>query len=193
MIKQLPIIGVLGSGKDEWVEIAQTLGSWIASQGYHLLTGGGKGVMTSVARGFVGIKDRQGLSLGVVPTEASDRHGFVTRDGYPNPWVEFSIVSPLPVFDGSSEEQVSRNHILVLTSDILIALPGNKGTLNEVKLALRFGKPVLLLGPLDAFTNFPEEAQRSQSLSEAQAFISRIADLKCRIRPSTAFEGICDR
>lgn len=172
MIKKLRVVGVLGSGQEEWRELSEELGRWLALEGYHLLTGGGKGVMTAVARAFTAVESRVGMGIGVVPTQPSKEYGFAVKEGYPNPWVDLPITSPLPVFDGTSDNQISRNHILVLSSDVLIALPGNKGTRNEVNLALKFKKPILLLGPSHAFENFPQEVSTTDKLSVAYSFIS---------------------
>jgi hypothetical protein len=40
----------------------------------------------------------------------------------------------------------ARNVINVLSSDVVIALPGGPGTVSEVALALKSGKPVIVLG-----------------------------------------------
>jgi predicted Rossmann-fold nucleotide-binding protein len=41
-IEKLPVIGVMGSGREPHEEKAQLLGAWLAHEGVHLLTGGGK-------------------------------------------------------------------------------------------------------------------------------------------------------
>lgn len=163
------VIGVLGSGQNEWEEWSVPLGRWIAENGFHLLTGGGKGVMEAVARGFHSVEKREGLSIGVVPTEECEERGYVACKGYPNAWVELPLVSPLPAFYGTDDDQVSRNHIVVLTADILIALPGSKGTRNEISLATKFKKPILLLGPRDAMPTLPGE-ESAEDLVTAYEF-----------------------
>lgn len=44
----------------------------------------------------------------------------------------------------AGQEALSRNHINILTSDVVVALPGGPGTASEVRLALHYGKPVVL-------------------------------------------------
>ncbi len=39
---------------------------------------------------------------------------------------------------------MSRNHINVLSSDVVIALPGGPGTAGEVQLALRYGRSIVV-------------------------------------------------
>ena len=47
-MKRLPVIGVMGSGSRRYEDRATRVGVWIARSGYHLLTGGGAGVMDAV-------------------------------------------------------------------------------------------------------------------------------------------------
>lgn len=65
--RKIPVVGVMGSGASEWTDLCTALGELLASMGVHLLTGGGKGVMTSVSRAFSQVTNRQGLVLGVIP------------------------------------------------------------------------------------------------------------------------------
>lgn len=65
--RQLPVVGVMGSGASEWIDLGTALGELLASMDVHLLTGGGKGVMTSVSRAFSQVTNRQGLVLGIIP------------------------------------------------------------------------------------------------------------------------------
>jgi uncharacterized protein (TIGR00725 family) len=55
----------------------------------------------------------------------------------------------------------ARNYINVLTSQVVVALPGRTGTISEIALALNIGKKVISLnfdlGPL--FKNYEEEKQ----------------------------------
>jgi uncharacterized protein (TIGR00725 family) len=117
----------------------------------HLLTGAGQGVMEAVSRGFCLGSNRTGLCIGVVPTLRDDEYGYVPKAGYPNDWIELAISSPLSTFEGVDPHQVSRNHIIIFSSDIVIALPGSKGTLNEVGLARQFKKPLVLFGERGSF------------------------------------------
>ncbi|MEO1512101.1 MAG: hypothetical protein AAFU70_08515, partial [Planctomycetota bacterium] len=63
-----PIVGVMGSGSSDGGELAASLGSALATLGVHLLTGAGRGTMTTVARAFVETPGRAGLSIGIVPS-----------------------------------------------------------------------------------------------------------------------------
>ena len=150
MIRRRTIVGVMGSGSNPFAHLARPLGELIARRGHHLLTGGGGGVMTEVARAFSGVSGRRGLSIGVIrslgrpePDPESGRRDH--RPAAVNDWVEIAIQTHLPL---SSEAIESRNHVNVLTADVLVALPGSSGTLSEVRLRRQYGRPVLLF--LDA-------------------------------------------
>ncbi|ALS62790.1 SLOG cluster 4 domain-containing protein [Pandoraea norimbergensis] len=176
-------IGVMGSGKQPWAELAAPLGHALAVAGYHLLTGGGQGVMSSVSEAFCAVPGRVGRSIGVVPTEAVESElgesgaadvgkGYRPLPGYPNPFVEITIVSPLPRhLPDAPPGTLSRNSINVLSSDVIVALPGSHGTRDEVRLAVRYGKPVILFGERDHFADLPASLVRTTSLDVVMAFI----------------------
>lgn len=165
------VIGIIGSGTKPWTEYSKPLAQWIARQNYNLLTGAGKGVMASASEAFYNVKDRKGICIGIVPTKPDRTLGFIPKDNYPNPWVEIAITSPLPTFDGSVTKGLSRNYICVLSSDLLVALPGNKGTKNEIELAIRFQKPLILFTPETEMLDLPPHLPKTFSLEEVQKFI----------------------
>jgi len=140
---KLPVVGVMGSGTEDHAALARPLGRLLAESGVHLLTGGGGGAMACVARAFVEVENRAGLVIGVLP-------GHPAPPGYPNPWVEIAIATHLPGRGGRGVDAVSRNAINVLSSDLVIALPGGAGTASEVELARGYGRRVLLIGWDDA-------------------------------------------
>lgn len=175
-----PVIGVMGSGRDAHAELARPLGAWLARAGFHLLTGGGPGAMAEAARGFFEVRPREGLVLGVIPGEA-DFDGapgdhlnltYAPRPGYPNPWVEVPIFTHLPDSGLDGTRPTSRNHINVLSSDAVIALPGGPGTRSEVVLALAYRKPVLAyLGPEGAIADLPPGVPTAAGLDEVERFV----------------------
>jgi len=175
----MAIVGVMGSGTTEWDELAAPLGTWIAQSGHDLLTGAGKGVMLSVSRAFSGTKGRTGRCIGIVPTMPDAVLGFAPLAGYPNPFIDLPILTPLPRREpGATAEALSRNHVNVLTSDIVIALPGGHGTLDEISLALRYARPVMCLGPYEAFASVPAEVGRSTRLDDIFRFITAQTAMK---------------
>jgi hypothetical protein len=80
--------------------------------------------------------------LGIVPS-AADNTPAIAKPGYPNDWVEVPIRTHLHLSGPQGEDPRSRNHLIALTADFLVALPGGPGTASEVRLALRYKKPVI--------------------------------------------------
>lgn len=165
------VVGIMGSGKQAWTEFSIPLARWIAEQNYHLLTGGGGGVMAAASKAFCQVENRAGICIGIIPTELNDKGQFSPKTEYPNPWVELSITSPLPTFKGNDHNQISRNYICILSSDVIVALPGSKGTKNEVNLAIKFDKPVILFGSKTDLKDFPETKMRTTSIARVKDFI----------------------
>ena len=68
-----PLVGVMGSGNDACVDLADPLGRWLAQQGFDLLTGGGGGIMAAVCRGFASVPNRRGSEYWRVARPSSGR------------------------------------------------------------------------------------------------------------------------
>jgi uncharacterized protein (TIGR00725 family) len=123
-----PVIGVMGGGRaaPSVLDLSVELGRAIASAGWVLLNGGrNAGVMAASARGA---REAGGLVLGILPGS--------TREGA-SPDLTVAVVT------GMGD---ARNAVNVLSSDVVVALPGGAGTLSEVALATKARKPLILLG-----------------------------------------------
>ncbi|MCI0329929.1 MAG: TIGR00725 family protein [candidate division Zixibacteria bacterium] len=122
-----PIIAVVGGSTvpAEVYRTAREVGQEIALAEAIVVTGGLGGVMEAAAKGA---KEKGGTVVGILP-------GFSKSEA--NPYVDIPIVTGLG--DG-------RNALIVQTAQALIALPGEYGTLSEIALALKIGKPVVSLG-----------------------------------------------
>jgi uncharacterized protein (TIGR00725 family) len=122
------IVGVMGGGEGasrEVCQLAYELGKLIAQEGWVLLNGGrSAGVMEASARGA---KENGGLTVGILPDTNCD---------------QASSLIDIPILTGMGD---GRNFINVMTSDIVVALPGRAGTISEIALALKNGKTVILL------------------------------------------------
>ncbi len=123
-----PIIGIMGASdpSPHHLAMARDLGRRIAEAGWILLTGGRDvGVMDAAS---AGAKEVTGsLTLGILP-DATSRI---------SPHVDVAVFTDL----GNA-----RNNINVLTSDVVVACGvEGPGTASEVALALKSGKPVVLL------------------------------------------------
>jgi uncharacterized protein (TIGR00725 family) len=168
-VRRVPVVGVMGSGTDEHRERSGRLGRWLAEIGVHLLTGGGKGVMSSVSEAFASCPDRRGCVIGILP---SDAVGERAKAGYPNRWVEITIRTHLPLTGDRGLDPMSRNHINVLSSDVIVALPGGAGTASEVALALRYERPIIaFVGSKDEIAGLPDGVPVAGDLEEVQRFV----------------------
>jgi uncharacterized protein (TIGR00725 family) len=167
-----PVVGVMGSGTDEHRELAEPLGRWLAHQGVHLLTGGGHGVMAAVARAFAEVADRAGLVIGVVPGEIDCFGTYHARSDYPNAFIELAILTHLPVSGLEGTAPMSRNHINVLSSDLVVALPGGAGTASETVLALRYGRPLIAyLGERGTIPDLAPAVPLARTLGDVERFV----------------------
>jgi uncharacterized protein (TIGR00725 family) len=119
-----PYMAVVGSGRanDQEARLAEAVGAAIARAGAVLVCGGLGGVMEAACRGA---KTVGGTTLGIVP--GSERSAA-------NAYVDIVVAT------GIGE---SRNAVIVATADALVAVGGEYGTLSEIALALRAGKPVV--------------------------------------------------
>ena len=126
-MSRTPYIGVVGPGEASAAELesAEEVGAGLASLGAVGVTGGLGGVMEAACRGA---RSRRGRTLGILPGE--DREAA-------NGWVEIAVATGLGEL---------RNGLIVRACDALVAVGGGYGTLSEVALALRLGRPVVGLG-----------------------------------------------
>ncbi len=174
-------VGVMGSGTEEHDELARPLGELLARLGVNLLTGGGGGVMTSVSRAFTQSPRTTGICIGIIPClDAAHRH--IPKPGYPNRFVELPVFTHLALSGTEGWEERSRNHVNVLSSNLVVALPGGDGTASEVGLALRYQRPVAILAANDAdAAGLPAEVPRLRFVGE----VERLIEEHLRRQPAT--------
>lgn len=154
-VRRRRILTVVGSGKTGDPQCVE-VGRLAATLGFDLLTGGGRGVMADVSQAFFEASPRRGLIIGIVPANVApldvlERQEPRTVDyllppGYPNKWVEIAIYTHLPDSGAEGTLRSSRNHINVLSADVIVAFPGQEGTLSEIWLATQYGVPVIAYG-----------------------------------------------
>jgi uncharacterized protein (TIGR00725 family) len=166
----------MGSGSAEHDDYARPVGEVLAKLGVNLLTGGGPGVMTAVSRAFTARRGRRGICIGIIPcVSESDRMS--PKSGYPNQFVELAIYTHLPYSGSRGTDDLSRNHINILSCAAIVALPGGEGTATEVKLARRYGKPLVAYSPTAAFMrHLPRSVTRVSSISELTRFLRSCLD-----------------
>ena len=157
-MRRRPVVGVMGSGSTPETELAEPLARLLARRGVNLLSGGGGGTMSSTCAAFAAVENRAGSIIAILPgVPAAGDGDWVAREqggtfepgptmppaGYPNQWAEIVIQTHLSTSGAAGTEISSRNHINILSSDAVVALPGGPGTLSEVQLAVAYGKPCI--------------------------------------------------
>lgn len=178
-IRNRSIIGVIGSGAEPHAHLSVPLGKRLAEKGFHLINGGGGGVMGAVAQAYTGVKERSGNVIAVLPAagpcDAPDkRAAYKAPPGYPNPFSDLTVRTHLHLSGAQGQEIASRNHIIVLTADVVIALPGGAGTRSEIGLSLEYGKPLILLSPNGEWEEFRNRAAWAADVEETVAHIEKI-------------------
>ena len=123
-------IGVIGGANPapEFRKTAYEVGKLIAKKQAVLVCGGLRGVMEAAAKGN---KEAGGISIGVLP-------GRSIKDA--NPYIDIPIATGLGY---------TRNALVVMNSDVLIAINGHYGTLSEIAYGLIQEKKVIGLGTWD--------------------------------------------
>jgi uncharacterized protein (TIGR00725 family) len=139
-----PYVSVVGSGTaaGELYGKAREVGRLVAERGGTVICGGRSGVMEAVAQGAAEVG---GTAIGILPDE--DR-----KKG--NEYLSYSIAT------GTGH---ARNLAVVCSGDVVIAIGGEYGTLSEIGLARKVGRPVVALESWDigehvAVASSPQEA-----------------------------------
>lgn len=139
-------IGVIGAGQcsEAATATAEAVGREIVRSRALLICGGLGGVMAAAARGAC---EAGGTTVGILP-------GMLMEDANPH--------ITIPIVTGLSH---ARNVVLVRSAHALIAIEGGYGTLSEIAIALKLGKPVIGLHTWDVSSKIitaatPQEAVR---------------------------------
>jgi uncharacterized protein (TIGR00725 family) len=142
-----PYVAVVGPGEatEQQAEIARRVGGLLADWGAVVVCGGLGGVMAAACEGAAA---RGGLTVGLLP--GRDR-------GDANPYVSVVLATGLGEL---------RNGLVVAVSDAVIAIGGSWGTLSEVALAMRTGKPTVVVCGWDIAAPGALELPRVASTAE---------------------------
>jgi uncharacterized protein (TIGR00725 family) len=138
-------VAVIGGSRPgrQALEAAFEVGRLIARAGAIVVCGGLGGVMEAASRGA---REEGGFVAGILP-------GGSPADA--NPWVD------LPVATGLG---YTRNALVVMNADAVVAIDGEYGTLSEIAYGKIHGKKVVGLGTWDVkgveTATTPEEAVR---------------------------------
>lgn len=119
----IAIIGP-GDGGVRECDAARTVARHLAGAGMAVICGGRGGVMAAASRGAT---EAGGIAIGILP-EDDDRNA--------NEWLSVAVPT------GMGE---LRNGIIARSGVCLVAIGGNMGTLSEIAMGLKWGKPVFVL------------------------------------------------
>ncbi len=132
----IAVIGVAAASPEEDAR-AEAVGRLIAENGHMLICGGRGGVMAAACRDAT---SAGGIAVGILPGHTADNA---------NPWVT------VPIATGLGE---ARNAIIARAANALIAIGTGWGTLSEIALAVKMGKPVVALGSARFLQDFAADA-----------------------------------
>jgi uncharacterized protein (TIGR00725 family) len=113
-----------GDGGMRECDAARTVARHLAGAGMAVICGGRGGVMAAASRGAT---EAGGIAIGILP-EDDDRNA--------NEWLSVAVPT------GMGE---LRNGIIARSGVCLVAIGGNMGTLSEIAMGLKWGKPVFVL------------------------------------------------
>ena len=137
-------VSVIGPGDadEETYGLAREVGRIVAGRGGVVVCGGLAGVMEAAARGAT---EAGGVAIGILPDEDRSRA---------NPYLSFVI----PTGIGQA-----RNLAVACSADAVVAVGGGYGTLSEIGMSRKVGRPVVALGGWDlgehvTVASSPEEA-----------------------------------
>jgi uncharacterized protein (TIGR00725 family) len=134
-----------GDATDAQRAVAEEVGKLLAEAGAIVVTGGRTGVMEAASKGA---REAGGVTLGILP--GADRR-------QANPWVAVAVPT------GMGE---ARNALVARAADAVIAVGGAWGTLSEIALARKAGKPVVGVDSWDL-----DEVERVDTAAEAAAAV----------------------
>jgi len=148
------IISVIGAGtcNNETYSIAEEIGKLIAQKGAILVTGGLGGVMEAASKGAI---EAGGTTVGILP-------GFSKEDA--NKYVS------IPITTGLSH---ARNIVIVRSADAVIAVSGEYGTLSEIAVALKLGKPVIGIKTWENIEGLIEAESSQEAVNKAFELVNK--------------------
>jgi uncharacterized protein (TIGR00725 family) len=125
-----PLVAIVGGHSRNTTPQAEAFatefGEALAQAGYGIICGGSDGIMEAACRGQ---KRAAGLTVGILKSNAHSEA---------NNYIDVTVCTSM---------DVASNNIIIWSACAVVAFEGRYGTLNEVALALDFGKPLLMVGP----------------------------------------------
>jgi uncharacterized protein (TIGR00725 family) len=133
-------------------EQAREVGRLIAERNGVVVCGGLSGVMEAAARGATEVG---GTAIGILPDEDRRRQ---------NKFLSYSVAT------GVGQ---ARNLAVVCSGDVIIAVGGEYGTLSEIGLARKVGRPVVVLEGWDLGEHVVVSSSPEEAVEAAFGFLDR--------------------
>ena len=166
-------IGIMGSAADlkyskEAEEFAKELGLLIAKKGYTLVYGAEKDCCSLSTLSAKSCRDNGGLIIGITYSKSKEVWG---GEGYMP-----SVIIPCGLERGGGRE-----FTLVLSCDVIIAIGGGSGTLNEIAVAYQAGIPIVVADKFEGW---------SKKLSNK--YLDKRKRLKCNGNITTPIQALAE-
>jgi len=118
------LVGLIGAAapSQQGYEQALKIGRLLAESGLDMVCGGMSGIMEAASRGC---SEAGGVVIGLLPTAEADSG---------NPFLTYALPTNLGH---------ARNVLIAHAASALIAVEGEYGTLSEIAIALKLGRPVV--------------------------------------------------
>jgi uncharacterized protein (TIGR00725 family) len=123
----IAIIGSAGKITDELRIQVEELSERLSRAGFNLVSGGLNGIMRAVARGH--------------SKSESETKLIHVEPGWSEPW----RLNPFEASIVKTDLGSMRNHLVIRSADLVIAISGGSGTLSEMAIAWQEGKPIAAL------------------------------------------------
>ncbi len=160
--KYISVVGGGSCGPAEY-ELAEEVGRLVAREGATLVCGGLAGIMEAAARGA---RVAGGTTIGILP--GHDR-------ALANPYIEHVVTTGIGH---------ARNLAVVSSGDAVIAIGGGYGTLSEIGLAAKIGRPVVILGGWRLMNE-----EWSEGVRYAESALEALASVREALASRQAGEG----
>ena len=169
------IVGSAGTISRELRHTVEALARTLCDRGFDLVTGGMDGVMRAAARGH-GLSSNGANLVHVEP-------------GWGRAWER----NPHPASVVRTGLGSMRNHLVVRSADLVVAVSGGSGTLSEMAIACQEGKPVAALrgsgGWSDRLADTTLDRRRRTATVTGCDTVDDVAAWADRLRPEGVYAG----
>lgn len=173
------IVGAAGTIGDELRRTVEQIARKLADAGFDLVTGGMDGVMRATAHGH--------------SQSRSGTHLIHVEPGWGHPWKR----NPHPAAIVRTGIGSIRNHLVVRSADLVLAVAGGSGTLSELAIAWQEGKPIAALrgsgGWSDALADTALDHRRGTSTVIGCDTPEDVLSWATRLRPEGVYRGRTNR